>query len=92
MRPFPGNVRELEHLVEMLTLMAEEETITPAQLPAVESPGAGAELPFVAAVARFEKDLLVRAIGRAGGVKARAAQALGLDANQMKYLCRKHGL
>ena len=94
-RPFPGNVRELEHLVEMLTLMVEEDPITPAQLSASAPEGAeagGAELPLAAAVARFEKDLLVRGIARAGGVKAQAAKALGLDPNQMKYFCRKYGL
>ena len=94
-RPFPGNVRELEHLVEMLTLMVEEDTILPSHLPptgpAAGVPGDG-ELPLAAAVARFEKQILVGAIARTGGVKARAAEALGLDANQMKYLCRKYGL
>ena len=32
--PFPGNVRELEHLVEMLTLLVDGETVTPDDLPA----------------------------------------------------------
>jgi transcriptional regulator with GAF, ATPase, and Fis domain len=41
---------------------------------------------------RFERQLLDRAIRRAGGVKARAARELGLDTAQMKYLVRKHGL
>jgi DNA-binding NtrC family response regulator len=94
-RPFPGNVRELEHLVEMLTLMVEEDAILPAHLPPPLHGGSEAAdpgLPLAAAVARYEKELLVRAIARAGGVKARAAQALGLDVNQMKYLCRKYGL
>jgi DNA-binding NtrC family response regulator len=94
-RPFPGNVRELEHLVEMLTLMVDEDPIRPDHLPApgpAEDGAAGAELPLAGAVARFEKALLVRAIARSGGVKARAAEALGLDPNQMKYLCRKYGL
>jgi transcriptional regulator with GAF, ATPase, and Fis domain len=44
------------------------------------------------AVARYEREMLVRAIGRANGVKAHAAKVLGLDANQMKYLCRKYRL
>jgi two-component system NtrC family response regulator len=96
--PFPGNIRELEHLVEMLTILVDEETVTPAHLPVAEvrapppaAAGEGPE-PFAEAVARFEKELLSRAIARSGGVKARAAEALGLDANQMKYLCRKYRL
>ena len=102
--PFHGNVRELEHLVEMLTLMVDDDTIGPEHLPGtLGRPGASREtakpasapsidLPLAEAVERFERELVSRAITRAGGVKARAAEALGLDANQMKYLCRKYRL
>ena len=95
--PFRGNVRELEHLVEMLTFMVDGDAVGPEHLPASlgraagQAP-AGPGVPLAEAVARFEKDQLTGAIERAGGVKARAAEALGLDANQMKYLSRKHGL
>jgi DNA-binding NtrC family response regulator len=93
-----GNVRELEHLIEMLTLMVDEDVVRPGDLPgafreagsAAGGEEAGGDLR--AAVARFEKGMLQRAIEAAGGVKARAARGLGLDPNQMKYLCRKYGL
>jgi DNA-binding NtrC family response regulator len=96
--PFRGNVRELEHLVEMLTLMVDGDTIGPEHLPGTLSRYAGADspvpgdVPFAVAIKRFERELVSQAIVRAEGVKARAAEALGLDANQMKYLCRKHRL
>jgi transcriptional regulator with GAF, ATPase, and Fis domain len=102
--PFRGNVRELEHLVEMLTLMVDDDTISPEHLPgtlgrigessepAQPAPAAAADLPLAESVGRFERELVSQAITRAGGVKARAAEALGLDANQMKYLCRKYRL
>ncbi len=94
--PWRGNVRELQHLVEMLTLMVDEEEILPDHLPGAFGAKAGVPatgtLPLAEAVARFEKGLLEGAISRANGVKAHAASALGLDANQMKYLCRKYGL
>ena len=94
--PFRGNVRELEHLVEMLTLMADGDTIGPEHFPGTlvggtrEPAQAEAHLSFAESVGRFERELVSQAITRAGGVKARAAEALGLDANQMKYLCRKY--
>jgi DNA-binding NtrC family response regulator len=92
--PFRGNVRELEHLVEMVTVLVEEDVIGPEHFPgslAAVSPSTASEgLPLAEAVSRFERHLLVRAIEAAGGVKARAAEALGLDSNQMKYLCRKY--
>ncbi len=98
--PFRGNVRELGHLVEMLTLMVEDDVILPSHLPATVGateasramPAPEEGLPLDRAVARYEEELLRRAIEKAGGVKARAAEALGLDANQMKYLCRKYRL
>ncbi len=94
--PFRGNVRELEHLVEMVTVLVEEDVIGPEHFPgslAAVSPAPATEgLSLAEAVSRFERQLLVRAIEAAGGVKARAAEALGLDSNQMKYLSRKHGL
>ncbi|HEX7616996.1 MAG TPA: sigma-54 dependent transcriptional regulator [Thermoanaerobaculia bacterium] len=98
--PFRGNVRELEHLVEMLTLMVDGDTIGVEHLPgtlsrvdeAGEPTPATADLSLADSVASFERELVSRAIARTGGVKARAAEALGLDANQMKYLCRKYRL
>jgi DNA-binding NtrC family response regulator len=94
--PWRGNVRELQHLVEMLTLMVDDEEIGRDHLPGsfasrVEEPPEGG-LCLADAVARYERGLVEQAIARANRVKARAASALGLDANQMKYLCRKYGL
>jgi DNA-binding NtrC family response regulator len=97
---WPGNVRELEHLIEMLTLMADEEEILIDHLPgpfrSVPRPDAPPapppSLPLHEAVEAFEREMLVRAISVAAGVKAKAARSLGLDQNQMKYLCRKHRL
>jgi transcriptional regulator with GAF, ATPase, and Fis domain len=43
-------------------------------------------------VEEFERKLLSDAIRDAGGVKAEAARRLGLDGNQIKYLCRKYGM
>ncbi len=85
----------------MLTLMVEGDEVTADDLPASftkttpATPAANDPLPGESlpdAVARFERDLLLQAIARAGGVKARAGRDLGVDWNRMKYLCRKYGL
>ncbi len=60
--------------------------------PAAGRGGGIARPGFAAAVEDFERTLLSDAIAAAGGVKAEAARRLGLDANQIKYLCRKYGL
>jgi transcriptional regulator with GAF, ATPase, and Fis domain len=103
--PWRGNVRELQHVIEMLVLFSDAEVIDEADLPralrrptAAASPASGpasastSPRGFAAAVEDFERTLLKDAIAAAGGVKAEAARRLGLDANQIKYLCRKYGL
>lgn len=95
--PWKGNVRELEHVIEMLVLFSDGEEIGEEDLPRVlrGSPsvsGASTPVSFAKAVQQFERKLLAEAIAQAGGVKVEAARRLGLDANQIKYLCRKHGL
>jgi Nif-specific regulatory protein len=96
--PWRGNVRELEHVIEMLVLFSDREEIGEEDLPRalrdraklVTSPQPGVS--FEKAVEDFERRLLTDAIAQAGGVKAEAARRLGLDANQIKYLCRKYGI
>jgi DNA-binding NtrC family response regulator len=96
--PWNGNVRELEHVIEMLVLFAEGDTIGEEDLPRAlrqtssSTLKAGAPASFAKAVEGFERKLLTDAIAESGGVKAEAARRLGLDGNQIKYLCRKYGI
>ena len=95
--PWKGNVRELAHAVEMLVLFSDGEEIGEEDLPrALRRPGPAAgpsaARSYAAAVEQYERKLLSEAIAAAGGVKAEAARKLGLDANQIKYLCRKYSL
>jgi DNA-binding NtrC family response regulator len=95
-----GNVRELQHAIEMLVLFSDREEVGEEDLPrALRGTGEvrpqGAAVPprgFAEAVEQFERRILSEAIAAAGGVKAAAARNLGLDGNQIKYLCRKYGL
>ena len=90
--PWPGNVRELENLIEMLVVMKEEGVIDVADLPpkllsegprqeeaagAVVIPEGGVS--FNEMVEDFEKDLLLKALEKTGGVKNRAAKLLDLN-------------
>ncbi len=94
--PWKGNVRELEHVIEMLVLFSDGEEVTEEDLPRIlrEPPSTegSSAASFTKAVEEFERKLLADALAQAGGVKAEAARRLGLDRNQIKYLCRKHGL
>jgi len=99
--PWRGNVRELRHAIETLVLFSDGDEISEEDLPRVLRSGgeaarstASGDAPkdFASSVAAYEKRLLSEAIAAANGVKAEAARRLGLDSNQIKYLCRKYGL
>jgi DNA-binding NtrC family response regulator len=96
--PWRGNVRELQHAVEMLVLFSDGDEVGEDDLPralrepAARAGGETAAKDFAGAVAEFERRLLMDAIAACHGVKAEAARQLGLDANQIKYLCRKYEL
>ena len=98
-----GNVRELEHTIESLVLLSEGGTITARDLPRAlrdKTPAgtlAGVALPdsgimLEKHVAEFERTLLANALEKSAGKKKEAAQQLGLNKDQMKYLCRKYNL
>ncbi len=89
--PWPGNVRELENMVEMLVVMKDSGEITMEDLPekiasrkcrveqvySVDFPDEGVN--FNDMVIQFEKDLLLKALEKSGGVKNRAAKLLNLN-------------
>ena len=62
--------------------------------PAAADPSAGAPeaATFGSRVADFERRLLIGALTTTRGNKAAAGRLLGLDENQIRYLCRKHGV
>jgi len=97
---FRGNVRELENTIERAVALARGDAIGPELLPgalqATRAPGA-AQLPSDGAnlddlMNAFERDLLLAALGRSGGVKKRAAQALGITFRSFRYRLEKLGL
>jgi DNA-binding NtrC family response regulator len=89
--PWPGNVRELENMIEMIVVLKEEGNIEVADLPEkiVMLPPAGSFINGIEItdnginyndlIDKLEKDLLSRALEKAGGAKNRAAKLLNLN-------------
>lgn len=89
--PWPGNVRELENLIEMIVVLKEEGNLEVVDLPdkiIMSSPQVRAinsieitdeGLDLNALIDNFEKDLLSRALEKAGGAKNKAAKLLNLN-------------
>jgi two-component system response regulator PilR (NtrC family) len=99
--PFPGNVRELENVVERAVALSRSDTIGVESLPpTVLRPSTGAPVSRISGegvnlddlVANYEKGLLQEALERAGGVKKRAAALLGISFRSFRYRLEKLNL
>jgi two-component system response regulator PilR (NtrC family) len=96
--PFPGNVRELENIVERAVTLARTSRITLECLPAtVRRPAETGTEKRIAAegvaldtlLAAYETSLIQEALVRAGGVKKRAAALLGVTFRSLRYRLEK---
>ncbi len=100
---WPGNVRELRNAIERAVILCQGGLVTREHLPIslsrpqaervamVASPDAGFPVEGVALEA-VEKDLLEKAMLKAGNNKSQAAKLLGLSRGQLYSLLRRHGL
>ncbi len=80
-------------------ILSPGEALASLDLPPVEGLGvrpsdlAGAsELNLRAAVAIREKEIVLEALRRSGGVRKEAARLLGIDQRNLGYYLRKHGI
>ena len=104
-RPWRGNVRELQNVIEHLTVLAEPgKDIEPADIPLYESGGPARQESSVPAgllddayhpakdklVAHFEKEYLARLVVRANGNMSRAARLASIDRTTLYRLIEKH--
>ena len=91
---YPGNVRELQNIVERAVVMARGPVVTRADLPAeVQKAVAGpAADTLPAQVEELEKTAIAQALERAGGVQSRAAEMLGLTERNLRYKLKKYRL
>jgi two-component system, NtrC family, response regulator PilR len=100
---YPGNVRELENVIERAVALSrggtiELEALPPSLLrPLTEGAARSSVLPAEGAslenlVNDYERGLLLEALERAGGVKKRAAKLLGVSFRSFRYRLQKLGL
>jgi two-component system response regulator PilR (NtrC family) len=98
---FPGNVRELENLVERAVALSRDTVIGLDLLPpTVTAVRASQRNPRITAegidledvVADYERSLLVEALAQSGGVKKRAARLLHISFRSFRYRLEKLGV
>ena len=91
--PFPGNVRELKHIIERAAYRDTTREINPEDIgPLGGDPPATAGGGFEERVESFKRQLVADALARAGGNQAEAARQLALTYDQIRYYCQKYDL
>jgi two-component system response regulator PilR (NtrC family) len=97
---FPGNVRELENVIERAVALAAGPAIDVDVLPTWrprpssdpppdQFPEDGVDLDRM--IAEYERGIVERALGQAGGVRKRAAALLGISFRSLRYRLAKLG-
>ena len=92
---YPGNIRELENLIERAVVLTRDDVIGVEDLPlTLETPasGSGNEAGLIAAVEGLERRMIREALAKADGTQTRAAELLGISERVLRYKLKKYGL
>jgi len=102
---YPGNVRELENIIERTVALEGGATILPESLPPFVNTPSGRKLASSHEIeitedgidldkimGQIEKELLVKAIHASGGTKKKAAKLLNITFRSMRYRVEKYNL
>ena len=102
---YPGNVRELENIIERTVALEGGATILPESLPPIVNTPTGRKMAssheieigpegvdLDKVLGQIEKELLIKAIHTAGGVKKKAAKLLQITFRSMRYRVEKYNL
>lgn len=102
---WPGNIRELENAMERAVALERTPTILPDSLPeqlSQRAPEASSSAPAEAFpvpgfdlerhVQEIEREYIAEALRRAGGVKVKAAELLGMSFRSFRYYTKKYNL
>ncbi len=102
---WPGNIRELENVIERAVALESTPTVLPESLPptlrmtkaARVDQSASEALPdggfdLEAHVKEIERGYIAQALQRAGGVQVKAAELLGMSFRSFRYYVKKYNL
>ncbi len=102
---YPGNVRELENMIERTVALEGGATILPESLPPIVNTLSGRKMAssneieigedgvdLEKVIGQIEKELLIKAIHAGNGVKKKAAKLLKISFRSMRYRVEKYNL
>ena len=96
--PWPGNIRQLQNVIERAMIMCDGDQVRPEHL-ALDASGPQQEGGLLydvpdegISLEEVEKRFIVRALEKGGGVQKRAAALLGISPRVINYKIKKHGI
>jgi transcriptional regulator with GAF, ATPase, and Fis domain len=92
---WPGNIREIENIIERLMIVAPGDVVAAKDLPAElrEEPRASLDVkPLGMAIEEFKKEMVAHVLSLAGGKKSKAAEMLGLPRSNFSRLLKQLGM
>lgn len=97
---YPGNVRELENIVQRAVILTRGDVITTDELPAVVKglandppvPASGPPHDLSGAVEKLEKEFVFESLRIHGGNQSKAARDLGISERNLRYRLKKWGV
>ena len=91
--PFPGNVRELEHVIQRTITLARGPVIRPADLPEeIRHHQATTQGTLEERLEAVEKEMLLSALEKRDWVQTQAAELLGISERVLRYKMRKYDM
>ena len=92
---YPGNVRELENIIERAVVLTRDDVIGSGDLPLtvqeLEVADGDRETNLTAAVEALERRMIRDALARSDGIQTRAAELLGMGERALRYKLTKYG-
>jgi len=89
---YPGNVRELENILERAVVIARDEYITINDLPFNENTKKILSGPLRESVEELEKQLIVESMEKTQDNQTQAAEILGISERMLRYKLKKYSL
>ncbi|MEN6615594.1 MAG: sigma-54 dependent transcriptional regulator [Syntrophorhabdus sp.] len=90
---YPGNVRELENILERAIFLTRGEYITREDLPHLgESTAAASDSGIRGTVESIEKSMIIEALVNSDWIQTKAAATLGLSERMLRYKIKKYNI
>jgi len=91
--PFPGNVRELEHIVQRTATLVRGGIIRLSDLPGeIRHHGTATQGTLAESLEAMEREMIVSALERTDWVQTKAAELLGISERVLRYKMKKGGV